>query len=155
MISPELLRRYPFFSHLSDGHLKTIATLTNEIACKTDDPLFEIGQPADTFYFLMKGGVDLHYVIADRDRPEQSKDFFVGQVNPGEPVGISALIEPYCYTATALANSLCLLLEIEATGLRKLCAEDVKLDAILMRHIAKLAMSHLHETRIQLVAARV
>ncbi|MBI5666503.1 MAG: cyclic nucleotide-binding domain-containing protein [Chloroflexi bacterium] len=154
MISPELLRRYPFFGRLSNTHLKAIAMLTEETSYEAGDTIFEIGQPANRFHFLMRGGVDLHYIVTDMDNFSLRKDFFVGQINLGEPFGISALIEPYCYTATALANSLCHVLEIEAAGLRTLCDADAELAAVLMRHLAQVAMSRLHETRIQLMAAR-
>lgn len=154
MISPELLRRYPFFSHLSSAHLKAIAMLADEAAYETGHTLFEIGQPAETLCFLMEGGVDLHYLVTDVNDPRLHRDFFVGQVNPGEPVGISALIAPYCFTATAITNAPSRVLEIEAVGLRQLCDADAEVAAVLMRHIAQVAMSRLHETRIQLVAAR-
>lgn len=154
MISPELLRRYPFFGHLSDAHLKAIAMLADEVSYEPGQTIFEIGQPAEIFHFLTRGGVDLHYIVIDPDNASLRKDFFVGQINPGEPFGISALIEPYCYSATALANSLCHVLEIEAAGLRALSEVNSELAAVLMRHLAKVAMSRLHETRIQLVAAQ-
>ncbi|NWG15050.1 MAG: Crp/Fnr family transcriptional regulator [Chloroflexi bacterium] len=154
MISPELLRRYPFFGHLSDAHLKAVAMLADEQMVQTGETLFEIERPADCFYFLIEGSVDLHYVVADRDHPDLRKDFFVGQVNPGEPFGISAFVEPYVYTATALANSPCRVLKIAADGLRKLCETDSDLALVFTRHIARVAMSRLHETRIQLAAAR-
>lgn len=154
MISPELLRRYPFFGHLSNAHLKAMAMLADEVAYKSGQTLFEIGQPAEVLYFLMEGGVDLQYEVADRDDPKLRKNFFVGQVNPGEPVGISALIEPHCFTATAFTNAPSRALEIEAVGLRRWCEADAEVAAVLMRQVAKVAMSRLHETRIQLVAAR-
>lgn len=154
MISPEMLRRYPFFGGLSDAHLKAIAMLADEQSYQTGDTLFEIERAADGFYFLVEGSVDLHYIVTDRDHPDLRKDFFVGQVNPGEPFGISALIEPYAYTATALASSPCRVLKIAADGLRKLCETDSDLEIVLTRRIARAAMSRLHETRIQLAAAR-
>lgn len=154
MISPELLRRYPFFSNLTDTCLKAVAMLADEVSYSDGEVIFETDQPAETFYFLIEGGVDLHYVVVDRDSPELRKDFFVGHVNPGEPFGISALIEPYCYTATAFANSPCRILKIGGIGLRTMCGADASMASILMRNLAKVAMSRLHETRVQLAAAR-
>lgn len=154
MISPELLRRYPFFSHLNGEQLKAIAMLSNEVSYAAGDILFETDQAAHAFFFLIEGGIDLHYVVIDHDNPSVRKDFYMGHINPGEPFGISALINPYRYTATALANGPCRVIEIGASALRSLCESDIAVAAILMRHAAEAAMARLHDTRIQLIAAR-
>jgi CRP-like cAMP-binding protein len=154
MVSPELLRRYPFFGRLSEAHLKAIAMLADEVFCTEGQTLFEIGHPADALYLLIEGGIDLHYVIVDRDDPTRTKDFYVGDVNPGEPFGISALIEPYRYTASVRATCPGRVLKIDGNGLRALCEVDNGIAAILIRHVAKNALARLEETRTQLIAAR-
>jgi hypothetical protein len=45
-------------------------------------------------------------------------------------------------------------LKIDGIGLRALCEVDCEIAAILMRNIARSAMSRLEETRTQLIAAR-
>lgn len=154
MVSPELLRRFPFFSLLEPAHLKAVAMLADEIPCEQGMVLFEAGQQANTLYFLIEGDVDLHYVVADVHTPEVRQDFLVGHINPGELVGISALVEPYCYTAAARVSQPGRVLKIDAVGLRALCEVNPQIAGILMRHTAKAVMQRLHETRIQLAAAR-
>ena len=154
MISPEMLRRYTFFSHLDDFYLKTIAMLSCEEHVEKGEIFFEAGQPADTLYFLVEGSAELHYVVGDIHNLHLRKDFYISDINPGEPFGISALIDPFCYTASVMANDSCRILRIEAAGLRKLCDEDSKMAAVFMRNIARIAMARLHDTRIQLAAAR-
>lgn len=149
MVSPELLRRYAFFSRLEV--LKSIAMLTDEEYWDKDEVVFEALAPATHLYFLVEGSVELHYIVIDG---EIRKDFYVGHINPGEPFGISALIAPFLFTATAIADHPCRLLKIEADGLRRLCDDDSKTAAALMRQLAVTAMTRLHETRVQLVAAR-
>jgi len=155
VISPELLRRYPFFGLLSDSQLKSIAMLSDEVLLQPGETLFKSDEPADALYFLVEGSVDLHYIVTDRDDPRVYKDFFVGPVNAGEPLGISALVEPYRYTATAVAGAACRLVRIDAAGLRTMCAASAELAAVLMKHTAQAAMSRLHEARVQLAAARL
>jgi CRP/FNR family cyclic AMP-dependent transcriptional regulator len=155
MVSPELLRRYPFFARLGEAHLKAIAMLADEMSCAEGETLCGIDQPADALYLLIEGGVELHYVLVDRDDPKRTKDFYVGDINPGEPFGISALIEPYRYTSSARATRPGRVLKLDGTGLRALCEVDNVIAAILMRHVAKDALARLEETRTQLVAARV
>ncbi len=154
MVSPELLRRYPFFSGLEDSHLKAIAMLTQEASSEKGKVIFEGDQPASILYFLIEGSVELHYIVVDKHNPQFRKDFYVGEINPGEPFGISAMIEPFCYTATAIASNPCRILQIEAGGLRSLCEEESGAAAVLMRQIARAVMTRLHETRVQLAAAR-
>ncbi len=154
MISPELLRRYPFFGGLANSHLNAVAMLAEEIVYEKDEIVFEAGQPADALYFLVEGCVDLHYVVIDEFNAELRKDFFISEINPGEPFGISALIEPYRYTGTVRATCATRVLKFDANGLRALCTVDPKIEAALMRQLAAAAMSRLYDTRVQLAAAR-
>ncbi len=152
MISPELLRRYPFFGVLDDSQLKAVAMIAEEISCQEGETLFEAERPAQAMYLLMEGCVDLFYVVIDRDAP--AKELFISEFNPGDVFGISALIEPHQYTATARATCPSRIVKFDAAGLRALCEVDSKLAYGLMRQTAKAAMSRLHDTRVQLAAAR-
>lgn len=155
MISPELLRRYPFFGGLINDHLVALAMLAEEVIFEADETIFEGDNPAHALWFLLEGCVDLHYVVVDAINTELRKDFFITEINPGEPFGISALIEPYRYTGTVRTACVSRVLKFDANGLRALCAVDPKIDAALMRQLAAAAMSRLNDTRVQLVAARV
>lgn len=154
MISPELLLRYPFFGALGDPQLKAIAMLSQEGFCTKGDTVFEMGDAADKFYFLLQGDIDLHYFVDDAYVQNHRKAFYVGHVNPGEPFGISGLIEPYRYTATAIAASSGSILILEAIAVRALCEADTRLSAALMHQVAKAALSRLNETRVQLAAVQ-
>jgi CRP-like cAMP-binding protein len=154
MISPELLRRYPFFGFLDDAQLKAVAMLTEELVVEKNATLFENDQPANALYLLIEGCLDLNYIVIDRLDPKVRKEFYVGDVNPGEICGISALIEPYVYTSAVRATCSSRVLRIEASGLRALSELDVKLQAGLMKATARAAMERLHDTRVQLAAAR-
>ncbi len=144
MISPELLRRYPFFSSLDDVQVKAIATLSDEVSCAANQRIFEAGQAADRFYFLIAGSIDLYFLVENAKMPDHEQFLYVGHLNPEEPFGVSALIEPYHYAATAVTSSLCRILTIKADGLRALCETDERMALVLMRHLAKVAMSRLH-----------
>jgi CRP-like cAMP-binding protein len=154
MVSPELLRRYPFFAGLTNGHLTAIAMLAEEIIFEAAETIFETAQPSASLWFLLDGCVDLHYIVDELD-PKLRKDFFISEINPGEPFGISALIEPYRYTGTVITNCVSRVLKFDAIGLRAVCAVDPKIEAALMRQLATAAMLRLNDTRVQLAAARV
>ena len=155
MISPELLRRYPFFGFLNDLQLKAIAMIAEEEAVGQGTVVVREGDPADSLFFLMNGGLDLFYSISEEFKPGTAKEFFIEEINPGEIFGISALIEPHVLTASARASADSHLIRIREDGLAALFIEDNDLGCKFMHQIAKTAMERLNATRVQLAAAWV
>lgn len=154
MVSPELLRRYQLFGTLEPEHINAIAMLTEEVQLESGETLFESGQPADFLYLLVRGCIDLFYVAVDEINPELRKELFVSEINPGEPFGISALIDPWVYQGTVRTTCPSRVLQVESTGLRALCEVDPAIAAVLMRGMAQAALSRLHDTHVLLAAAR-
>lgn len=150
MISPEVLRRYPFFCCLNDEQQRAIAMITEEMEVEAGKELFLEGQPVEALYLLMDGSIDLYYA-ASGDPKDQ---LLVGEINPGEPFAISAMIEPYTFTATARVSKPSRILKINAKALRALCEVDCKMGYLLMKQIAAIAVERLHFARVQLAAAR-
>jgi CRP-like cAMP-binding protein len=153
MISPELLRRYPFFGTLSDAQIKAIAMIAEEQTFEKGAVICEEGQPATAFYLLLGGGVSLYYKSEEEFHPKTRKDFLVGEISPGEVFAISALVEPYKYTATVKAEKKVTVVRFASVGLNALIEKDSRLYCVLMREIAKAAMERLAFARVQLAAA--
>ncbi len=118
MVSPELLRRYPVFSQLTEKNLVSIAMIAEELEVQAGDILFDEGQPAEFLYLLESGSIDLTFKSEEEYRPVTRKNFPVGEINPGELFGISAVLEPYFYTATEHTGQKSKILKIEASGMR-------------------------------------
>ena len=154
MISPELLRRYPFFGFLDATQLKAVAMLSEEVEFEKDTTVFETDQSAEALYVMVEGSIDLNYKVVDRDDPKIVKEFFISELNPGDIFGLSALLEPYRHTMTAKVLAPSKVIRIEASGLRALEELDPKLQAGLMKATALAAMERLRDTRVQLAAAR-
>ncbi len=154
MISPELLRYFPFFGVLSHEQLNKIAVITEEVNIPAGTNLFEECQLADYLYLLISGNVDLSYKSVDDFHPETAKVFHVGEINPGEVFGVSALLEPYEYNATAHISKNSRVLKIDASSLRAQLKADPELGYIFMYEIAKAIVERLFYTRVQLAAAR-
>jgi CRP-like cAMP-binding protein len=153
MISPEVLRRYPFFSFMRHDQLSEVAMITDEVNYQKGQVLFNGDEVANNCYVLLEGAIDLHYIVVDEHEPDLRNEFVVGTINPGEVLGISAVIEPYVYTATAIVINDSRLLKIDAVALKELCGADEDLDKGLQRMVAKATMERLHATRILLAAA--
>ena len=154
MISPELLRRFPFFSFMDDKQLKAVAMIAEEISYNNGEDVVANNTPASKLFFLIEGTASYYYIVTSEHDPYYKQEYFISDFNPGEIFGISALIEPYVFTATVRAEKPCRLIEIDASALRALCEVDVQLSCGLMRSIAKAAMERLQHTRVQLIAAK-
>ena len=152
MISPEQLRRLPLFGMVSEEHLRRIAMVTDEMKADQGEVLFDAGQKAEGLYILLRGSVDLLYTVSDSLHPEIRREFLVGEVNPGEVFGISALIEPYVYTSAARTADPVELLKISSDKLCSLCDLEPALGYLFMKRMAQAALERLEGTRIQLAA---
>ncbi len=152
MIPLELLQRFPFFSFMNEKELKAMAMIAEEIKLKPGDVLFEANTPADSFYFVTQGNLPYYMVVTTEHIPDYRREYFVGYINPEEIFGISALLEPYYYTATMRADNPCTVIKIDAPALRALCEVDPQLSVGLITAVAKAAMERLQMTRVLLVA---
>ena len=152
MISPELLRQYPFFGQLEDAQIKALAMIANEVTFEQGERIFSKGDDADVLYFLLNGGVEL-YNFAEAISGDEDKGVLVGTVNPGEPFAISAVIAPHSSTSTAWTSSPSRAIRIEAAALQELFDRDRRLAFIITRQASRAAMERLHATRVQLAAA--
>lgn len=152
MISLERLQRFPFFAFMDEKELKAVATIAQELKFQAGDVVCTANTPADALYFLTEGNIAYYMVVTTEHQPDYRKEYFIGEVNPEEIVGISALIEPYRFTATLRAEGPCSLIKIDASGLRALCEVDARLSIGLLKSLAKAAMERLEMTRVQLVA---
>ena len=153
MVSPELLRRYPFFGNLNEEQLKKIAMIAVDLSVPSGTKLFDECQSADALYLLVDGDIDLKYKYEEEFHPEKNKEFLVGEINPGEIFGISSLIEPYEYNAAAVASKDSRILKMAASNMRPLLSDDPELACTVMHQVAKAIMERLAYTRIQLAAA--
>jgi CRP-like cAMP-binding protein len=153
MISPEILRRYPYFGNLSSSQLYAIADIAEQVSFEKGQTIFEECQPANELYLLLNGGVDFFYKSEEEFHPKSSKEFSVGEVNPGEPFGLSALLEPYVLNTTAKASKDCQAIKIDANALRLLFQKDEDLGYRMMTQTAKALMERLASVRVQLAAA--
>jgi CRP/FNR family transcriptional regulator, cyclic AMP receptor protein len=147
VISPELLRRNPFFAGLTTDHLRGIAMIANEVTFPANTYIFKEGEEARYLYVLVAGEVELLHSVGYGDAVT---DTYVGSITQGEIFGISTMIEPFLLTASAKSEDPVETIQIEAAGLRAMCEVDHGLGYLLMQHLAHTLIGRLHEARIQL-----
>ena len=151
MISPELLRRYPFFSLLTDDHIKAIALIAEEKTYPKDTILLKEDTSASKLYVLLEGDVDLVYSGGGEGAVINA---LVGTIAPGEVLGVSSMIEPYKFISSAKATTAIKVIEINSMALRALCEVDPKMGYALMRNISVAVLERLKYTQVELAAAR-
>jgi CRP/FNR family transcriptional regulator, cyclic AMP receptor protein len=144
MISPEVLRRYPYFAGVNDDSLKGVAMLAEEKMIPAGKHLFSEGDVADYLNIIVQGQVNIQYLLGNGDL--RTVDTLVD----GDILGWSALIEPYKYTAIGTTTKETQLVAIQAKKLRDLCGKDPLLGYHLTIEIAKLLAHRLESARIQL-----
>jgi CRP/FNR family cyclic AMP-dependent transcriptional regulator len=151
MISPELLRRYPYFGQLNDDQLKAIAMIAEEKIYPKGQLIVKENTPANRLMLLLEGDIDLVYSGGGEGAINNA---LVGSIAPGEVFGVSALIEPYLYTASSRATVPIKVIEIDGIALRELMGKDTCLGYNLMRNTAIAVLERLRYTQVELAAAR-
>ena len=147
MISPEVLRRYPYFGSINVESLKQVAMLADEVTVPAGTQMFNEGDPAQYLYLILRGEVNIQYLLGTGEL--RTVDTLVD----GDLLVWSAMIEPYKTTAVGTATKATQLVRISAPKLRELCDKDPLLGYRLTIEVAKLLAHRLESARIQLAAA--
>jgi len=147
MVSPEMLRRYPYFAKISEESLKEIAMMAEERSYPAGLQLFNEGDPADYLNIIVEGEVQIQYQLGNGEK--RTVDTLVA----GDILVWSALIEPYRTTAIGTTSKTTKVIAIKAKPLRELCDRDPMVGYQLTREIAKLLAHRLESARVQLAAA--
>jgi len=151
MVSPELLRRYPFFAMLSFEQLKAVALITEEKSYAKGTILLKENTPATKLILLIEGDLDL---IFSGGGEVAISNALVGSIAPGEACGVSSLIEPYQYISSVKATVAVKVIEVNGLALRALMEVDPKLGYAMMRNISTAVLERLKYTQVELAAAR-
>jgi CRP/FNR family transcriptional regulator, cyclic AMP receptor protein len=146
MISPEVLRRYPYFAGVDEESIKQLAMIAEEKCIPAGAELFREGDPAKFLSIILGGEVGIEYLLGNGEK--RTVDTLVA----GDLLGWSALVEPYKYTAIGTTTKPTELAQIDAVKLRKLCDANPLLGYRLAREVAKLLGSRLEGARVQLAA---
>ena len=147
MISPEQLRRYPYFATVSDAAIKEVAMISEEMTASAGQVLFSEGDKADSLYILVEGEVDLQCLLGGGD--QRTVDTLVA----GDLIVWSALVEPYRCTTTGQTRTACKLIQINGQKMRTLCEADHDLGYRMLVCLTTLLAGRLEDARVQLATA--
>src|SRR6185436_14391715 len=130
-----------FLDHLSEDHLKVLATMGMAVRFPAGTTIFKQGDLADRFYLIHKGSVSLRSTQPDGRTTE------IQQLHAGDVLGWSWLFEPYDWQYDAVATE-----ETEATffygtWLRDQCEQDPALGYEIMSRVARVVIARLQAAR--------
>ena len=162
MVSPELLRRYPFFSCLSHDQLATLAMAGREISVEAGHRFFQEGDKLRYMYFLLEGNIDITIGVPDRTAEQDfrdqimgnfiAKDIAVSYIVPGQLFAWSAMIPPHTSTAGAVSVYSSRVVAFDCEALMQVFQEDCQFGTLMLQKVAKVIRARLRDMRIQSLA---
>jgi CRP/FNR family transcriptional regulator, cyclic AMP receptor protein len=165
MISPELLRRYPFFGGLSMEEISLLAQMGEEITFKNGHYFFKEGETLDYFYLNVAGAIAIvmqlpakgvvHTVSQQYLREYETNDVVVSTVGPGEVFGWSGMVEPFVATAAAKAATDCRVVQFNRHKLWDAFSENFHFGFVMSQKAAQVMRDRLKDLRVESLAAMV
>jgi CRP-like cAMP-binding protein len=147
MVSPELIRRFPFFSNFSMDQIVFLAKIAEEESFQRDHYFNHEGEELKTIYLILEGEINLITTLPQKDR-----EVTLNSLGPGDVFGWSAMVPPYTATAAAKAVSPSRVVAFDAKELRKKSDEDCQFGYLTMIKIAQVIRDRLNSLRIETLA---
>jgi len=134
-----LISRQPFFKGLNQRQFEVLATVAMEREFKAGDYILKEGEPANRFYLIMEGKVELLTETKNSRIPVQI-------LGAGDDLGWSWLFPPYYFQRSAQALAPTRTIFFYGTRLRQLCEDDHDLGYEIMKRVAQVAIRGLNTT---------
>jgi CRP-like cAMP-binding protein len=132
------------FSGLPSDELETLARASTRRGLSDGDVLFEQGQPAQTLYVVVRGGL----ILRTEDR---GRAVIVDTLRRGDVVGWAAMREAAITLSTARAVGTTEVIAIPVDDIVALAAGGSRESELLVRRIVGLAAEHLEASWKQLL----
>ena len=159
MISPEVLRRFPFFSKLSLEQIQILSKLAKEETVESDHVFFKEGELANNFYLLLEGSVAIVYEVPEREvdqkisdqfmRTIKTKDVVISEVIPGEIFGWHGIVPPFEARAGAKALTPCKVVAFDSKLLMDEFDKDCRFGYIMTQKADQIISERLRDLRIE------
>ena len=162
MVSPELIRRYPFFAGLDYDHIVKLAKVADEETVEIGHCFFHEGDELTVFYLVLEGAVAIVLEVPNHDVEQQiagqltgelkTKDVTTSTVGTGDVFGWSGLIPPHTSTASAKAITPCRVVVFDCEELWKIFEEDCHFGLVMAQKGAQVIRERLRDMRIESLA---
>ena len=147
MVSPELIRRYPYFSGLSIDRINILAKIAEEIESEQGQYFHQEDDDIRKVYIIIEGEVTLLTTL-----PQQGKEIVINTLGTGDVFGWTSLLPPYTAGASAKSGTNCKLIEFDAGDLRTKFEDDYEFGYLMMIKIAQIIRERLDSIVIETLA---
>lgn len=159
MISPELLRRYPFFGGLSHDQLLLLAKAGDEITAEEGHYFFKEGDNLHYFYLVLEGAVAIVFQVPTKEaakdvagqltREMETRDIVVSTIGTGDVFAWSGLIPPYKATASAKAIMPCRVVAFDCSKLLEEFEKDCRFGYLMVQKAAQIIRQRVRDLRVE------
>jgi len=120
-----------FFKTLAPEHLVRVVEHTSEQSIEESAVLFHQDQPAEDFYLLEAGAIEVGQALSDRWIDKRI-------LQPGDLVGWSWLVPPYTWSVSGRAVEDCRVFRFDGLSLLLECQSDAEFGYALLKRFAGL-----------------
>lgn len=162
MISIEILKRYPFFASLNNGHLKILANSAKLCNVESGYQFFREGDELGMFFLVNDGTVAITIDVTDHSVYQPlsnqltnnliNKAVTVSTIGTGEVFGWSALVPPFTSTASAKAIRSSRIVAFDCTKLRPVFKEDCQFAYLILLKATQVIRQRMRDMRIESLA---
>jgi CRP-like cAMP-binding protein len=145
MVKRITLERINLFKGLAEGDLKLIATKFQRETFSDETTIFGQGDPAESLYILLSGGVSIRF------KPHDGEIINVSDIHEGDVFGWSAALGRKVYTSCAITTSASELVYIKGVDLRDLCSSHPEIGVVILERLATVIAERLKNTHAQVV----
>lgn len=140
-----ILAQHPFFTDMDPGALDIITGCCANEVVRAGSHLYRQGDPADKFYLLREGRVQLEIYVAGRP------PITIETMEAGEIIGWSWLIPPYTWSNDAHAVEMTRLISVDGACLRRKMEADRVLGYEIFKRFVPIMARRLAQTRLRIV----
>ena len=165
MISPEVIRRYPFFAGLDHEYVVTLAKVAEEMTIDAGDYLFHEGDQLDHFYMVLEGAVaivievpvaNMNHKLSEQFTGEmKTREVVISAIGPGEVFGWSALVPPHDATTSSKATTPCQIIAFDAQELLRIFVEECDFGYLMIQKMAQVVRDRLRDLRTESLSSMV
>jgi CRP-like cAMP-binding protein len=147
MVSPELIRRYKYFSSVSIEQLNMLASIAEEVEFEPDHYFHQEGDDIGKIYIIVEGDVSLITSL-----PQQDKEVVINTIGSGDVFGWTSMLPPYTAGSGAKSVGECKLIEFDSAQLRQKFEEDSEFGYLMMIKIAQIIRERLDSIVMETLA---
>jgi len=140
-----IIAECPFFADLDKAYMDLVVGCASNVRFDSGAYIFREGTPADTFYLIREGKVNVEALVPHR------KPHVVVTVGEGEILGWSWLLPPYTWRFNGRAVHNTRAIALDGKCLRNKCEQNHDLGYEILKRLVGIIEHRLDEARLQLI----